>query len=143
MLKNPPFCCFALFLIVSLTPFIKSSDSSRDLTIFMTSSISPIELINVVVPELYIFFWMAESVANATAVNPNGIKTLVANDLSTLFNKDNPVISNGQKGLPRNPHVCTTLDSSIFDKLFAMSYSRKLYKALKLVYQLVIIYVEN
>ena len=33
--KNPPFCYFASFLIVSLTPFTNNPDSSRDLTVFI------------------------------------------------------------------------------------------------------------
>ena len=33
--KNPPFCYFASFLIVSLTPFTNNPDSSRDLTAFI------------------------------------------------------------------------------------------------------------
>ena len=51
MLRNPPFCSFASFLIVSLTPFINKPDSLRDLTIFMISSISLFEIIYVIVPE--------------------------------------------------------------------------------------------
>ena len=62
--QNPPFCSFASFLIVSLTPFISKPDFSRDLTIFIISSISLFEITNdVVVPSV-----------SAVAVNPNGIK---------------------------------------------------------------------
>ena len=43
-----------------------------------------------------------ESVADAAAVNPSGIKTLLANGLSTFFIKGNPVFSNGPKSLPQN-----------------------------------------
>ena len=32
--RNPPFCSFALFLIVSLMPFINKSDSLRDLMLW-------------------------------------------------------------------------------------------------------------
>ena len=38
--RNPPFCSFASFSIVSLTPFINNPDSSRDLTTFMISFVS-------------------------------------------------------------------------------------------------------
>ena len=51
MLKNPLFCYFASFPIVSLTHFINNSDSSRDLTTLMIFSISLFEVITVVVPE--------------------------------------------------------------------------------------------
>ena len=50
--------------------------------------LSSLEIINVVIrdansewrPDLNIFLWIAASVADAFAVNPNGIKTLLAND---------------------------------------------------------------
>ena len=45
--------------------------------------------------------WIAASVADVAAVNPNGIKTLLANGLSTFFIKENPVFSNGPKCLPK------------------------------------------
>ena len=35
-------------------------------------------------PDLKIFLWIAASVADAVAVNPNGAKTLLANSVSTL-----------------------------------------------------------
>ena len=34
ILRNPPFCSFASFLIVSLTPSNNNPESLRDLTIF-------------------------------------------------------------------------------------------------------------
>ena len=60
---------------------------------------SPLETINVVVP-----------VADA-AVNPNGIKTLLANGISTFFIKGNPVFSLGPKSPPKNPPDCSILCS--------------------------------
>ena len=48
------------------------------------------------------------SVADAAANNPNGIKTLLANGLSTFFIKSNPDFSDGYKRLPKNPD-CTFL----------------------------------
>ena len=59
--------------------FINKPDSSRDLTIFMISFISLLEIINVVVLDPNIFLWTAPSVAAAAAVNPTGIKTRLAN----------------------------------------------------------------
>ena len=95
ILRNPPFCYFVLFLVISLTPFINKSDSSSDLTIFMISLISSFEIISVVTPDLNIFF-----------VNPNVIKTLLTTGLSTFPLKDNSVLSNDPKSVPKNPPDC-------------------------------------
>ena len=51
ILKNPPFCYFASFLIVSLMPFINNPYFSRDLIIFMIPFISSLEIINVVLQD--------------------------------------------------------------------------------------------
>ena len=77
----------------------------------MISLISSLEIINVVLckaksegrPDQNISLRIAASVAVAAAVNPNGIKMLLADGLSTFPVKDNPVFSNGPKSLPRNP----------------------------------------
>ena len=45
---NPPFCAFASFLIVLLTPLSNKPDSSSDLNIFIISMISSLEIITVV-----------------------------------------------------------------------------------------------
>ena len=47
ILRNPPFCYFASFLIVSLMSSISKPDLSRDLTIFIVSSIVLLQIINV------------------------------------------------------------------------------------------------
>ena len=73
-------------------PFINKPDSSCDFTIFIMSFISSFKK-----PDSNIFLWIAASVANAATVNPNGIKTLLANGLSTFHIKGNPVFSNGPK----------------------------------------------
>ena len=44
-------------------------------------------------PDPNIFLWKAAAVADTAAVNPNGIKTLLANDLRTFFIKGNSVSS--------------------------------------------------
>ena len=80
-LRNPPFCSFASFLIVSLTPSNNHTESSRDLAIFKMSFISSFEIIKIVLwPDPNIFLSIPASAADAAAVNPNGIKTLLAND---------------------------------------------------------------
>ena len=59
--------------------------------------------------DLNIFLWIATSVADANAVNPNGIKTRLANGLSTFPIKGNPVSSNGPKSPPKNSPDCLIL----------------------------------
>ena len=62
-----------------------------------------------------IFLWLDASVADAAAVNPNGIKTLFANDLSTFYIRENLVFSNGPNSLHRNLLDCPILCNWIFD----------------------------
>ena len=56
------------------------------------------------------FLCIAASAADAAAVNPKGIKKILANGLITFFISGNPVFSNGPKSLPRNPPDCIILD---------------------------------
>ena len=112
ILRNPPFCSFVSFLMVWLTPFITKPDSLGDLFISMISSI---EIINAVAPGPNIFLQMAASVVDVAALNPNGIKTLLANGLSIFPIKSNPVFSNGSKSLPKNPPHCPSLCNWVFD----------------------------
>ena len=78
----------------------------------MMSSISLFEVIDTVVPDPRFFFfsWIPASDAAAYAVNANGIKTLLANILSTFS-----IFSNDPRGLPRAYPECTVLDKWIFD----------------------------
>ena len=46
-------------------------------------------------PDPNILLWIAASVADAAVLNPNGIKTLLANGLSTFLIKGNPVFNHG------------------------------------------------
>ena len=57
-------------------------------------------VISVVVPEM-----------NGAAVNLNGIKKLLANDLITFFIKDKSLFINGVRSLPRNPSDCIILET--------------------------------
>ena len=74
------------------------------------SSISSFNIISVVVhaledkgrPDPKIFLCIPASAAYAAAVNPKGIKTLLAKALITLFISGNLVFSNGPRSLPRN-----------------------------------------
>ena len=99
--KYPPFCYIASFWIVSLTAFINKQDSSRDLIIFI-SFISSFEIINLIVPDPSIFSWITASAADAAAVNPNGIKTLLVSGLSAFFIEGDLAFSTGPKCLPKN-----------------------------------------
>ena len=72
-------------------------------------------MINVVAPCPNIFLWIPASVAAAAAVNPDGIKTLLANGLITFPIEGNPVLSNGPKILPKNPSDCLVLCNWVFD----------------------------
>ena len=81
----------------------------------MISFISLLDIINAVVPGPNIFLWIAESAADAAAVNLNGIKALLANGLDTFFIKGNPAFSNDPKGLPKNPPDCPILCNWVFD----------------------------
>ena len=72
----------------------------------MISLISSCEINSVVMPDPNIFLLIPASVADAAAINTNGIKTVLANGLSTFFIKGNLVVSNGPKDLPKNHPGC-------------------------------------
>ena len=67
----------------------------------MISFISSIETINSVLTDPNILLWVAPSVADAAVANPDGIKTFLAYGLSIYPIKDNPIFSNGSKGLQK------------------------------------------
>ena len=48
ILRNPPLCSLASFWIVLLIPFNNEPESSRDLAIYIMSSISSFDIISVV-----------------------------------------------------------------------------------------------
>ena len=93
--------------------FANAFYSSRALTIFMISFISSLEIINVVFLDPNIFLSIATSVADA-AINPNGIKMLLANGSSAFSTKGNPDFSNGSRSLPKNPYDCPILCIWVF-----------------------------
>ena len=66
------------------------------------------------------FWWIAVSVADAAAVNPNAIETLLANGLSIFPVKGNPVFSNGLKSPTRNTPDYPILCIWVFDN-FALA----------------------
>ena len=115
-------------------PLINKPDSSRDLAIFRISFFSSFEIINAT-PDPKNFLWIAASFAGAAAVNPNVIKTLLANDLSTFPIKGNPVFSNDLKSLHKNLLVALFYTIEFFIILYCLiNHSQKHNKALKLAY---------
>ena len=58
------------------------------------------------IPDPKIFVCILASAADAAAVNPKGIKMLLASGLITFFINGNPVFSNGPRSLPKNPPDC-------------------------------------
>ena len=78
----------------------------------LISSISSFDIISVVLlPDPKIFLCIPETAADAAAVNPKGIKTLLANGLITFFISGNPGLSNGPRSLARNPPDYIILDN--------------------------------
>ena len=65
--------------------------------------ISSFEIIKVVFPDPNILLCIPASAANAAAINPKGIKTLLANGLITSFINGNPAFNNGPSNLLKNP----------------------------------------
>ena len=66
------------------------------------------------------FLCIPASAADAAAVNPKGIKTLLANGLITFFINGNPVFSNGPRSLPSYSPDCIILDIWVFDSLISV-----------------------
>ena len=77
----------------------------------MTLFFYSFEIISVVMPDPKFFFWITAFVADAVAVNPNGIKALLANGFNTFFIKGKPVFTNAPERLPKN---CGTYFRLIF-----------------------------
>ena len=76
------------------------------------SSISSFDIISIVVPEPKLcFLCFPASAADATTVNPNSIKTLLAYGLITFFINGSPVFNKRPRSAPRNPPSCIILDN--------------------------------
>ena len=83
--------------------FKKILEFSRACTIFIISFISSFEIINVVFPDPNIFLCIPASAADAAAVNPKGIKTLLVNGLITFLINGYPVFNTVPSNLLKNP----------------------------------------
>ena len=85
----------------------------------------------VVFPDPNVFLCIPASVADAAAVYPKGINTLLASGVSTFFISGNPVFNKGPTNLPRNPPDCIIFDNRVFESL--MSVDELLVKALRIL----------
>ena len=83
--------------------FKKILEFSRACTIFIISFISSFEIISVVFPDPNIFLCIPASAADAPAVNPKGIKTLLVNGLITFLINGYPVFNTVPSNLLKNP----------------------------------------
>ena len=107
------FCCFIFYCFSD--PFKKISESARAWIIFIISFISSFQIVKVVFPEPNISLCIP---ASAAAVNPKGIKTLVANGLIAFFINGNRVFNNnGPSNLPKNPPDWTILEIRALESL--------------------------
>ena len=77
------------------------------------------DIISVVFPDPNIFLCIPASAADAAAVNPNGINTLFANGLITLFIDGNPDFNKRPNNLPKNPPDCILFDNWVFENLIS------------------------
>ena len=65
------------------------------------------EIISVAfLPDPNIFLCIPASTADAAAVTPKEINTLLINGVTTLFMIGNPVFNKGPSNLPKNPPDC-------------------------------------
>ena len=69
---------------------------------------------------LRFFLCIPASAANAAAVNPKGIKTILANGLIIFFINGNPVLGSGPSNLPRNLSDYIILNIWAFDNLISV-----------------------
>ena len=115
---------------MELFPFNNKAESSRDLTILIISSISSFDIIRVLLPDPKIILCISAHETDDAAVNPNVIKTLLANSLITFFIDRILVFNNWPGNLPRSPPDYIILGNWAFenfisfDKSFAKVFCR-------------------
>ena len=71
------------------------------------------------IPWSQYFLCIPAYAADVAAVNPKGIKTVLANGLITFFISGNPVFSNVPSNLLRNPPHCIAFDNWVSDNLIS------------------------
>ena len=72
-------------------------------------------------PDIKTFFWIAASVADVAAVNPNGIKMLLDNGVKTLFVNGKPTDIDGLRKLKNLPFWLLIFLVVPFNKIFLFS----------------------
>ena len=78
ILRNPLLSLFDSFSVVLLSPFSNSSESPRDLLLWILAA------------------------TDAAVVNPSGVNTILANSWSTFFINGKSTFRNDEKSLPSN-----------------------------------------
>ena len=106
VLRHLPSCSFDSFWFLHYCLFINKPDSSTDLIIFPTPSISSFEIIKVIITDSKIFLCIAVYVDDVAAVDPTGVYTLWTNSLNTFFIIDKQVLSSSPKRVLKNPPDC-------------------------------------
>ena len=80
--------------------------------------ISAFEIISADMPDPKNFFWIAASVADAAAVNPNDAETLLVNNFCTFFINGKPAVINGLSKLRNPPSWIVTFFVVPFNKIY-------------------------
>ena len=68
-----------------------------------------------------IYFWIATSVADIPAVNPNAYKTFLANGVSTFLINGKPAVIDGLRKFKNSPSWLVTFLVVHFDKILLFS----------------------
>ena len=110
ILRNSPICAFASFLIFLLTLLLLNQILQGAELFLLYHSFPHLKLLMSLCQIQTLAF-----INDATAVNTKGIKTLLANGLSTFLIKGNPVFSNDRKSLSKNARDCSILCNLFFD----------------------------
>ena len=120
ILKNLYFCPFDSLAVVSLPAVIRKPASLKDLTayrylpfLWLNLSMWLIVLELRIILRIYAFA--------SSAVNPYGIKTILANVLITTFINNKRIFINGPRSLSRNPPNCMFLEMCVLNS-FILAY---------------------
>ena len=93
-----------------MTPFNNNPESSRDFTTLKRSPYAKQRKNDVCIPA---------STADAAAISPKGINTLLANCVITFFVNGNPVFNKGPRNLPKNSPDYISFDNRVFENLIS------------------------
>ena len=106
---------------VLVTPFIKTSETSKAFTILVISFKSSLENFTVFEPEPYIFFLIAAYVADIAARRPKGVNTFFHNEIAGLVSFGKNLIKIDPKAPPDFIilFICALLNFISADMLFS------------------------